>query len=104
RDSIPTIITKYLDKDLQNIAGIEKIKQLFIEADRNNNPKSIIEAYTLDTEFCHQLNRDLAATSRDVLNVKWFAYNDPFLKFWTTHGCLAGIIAQHSKLKEYRFF
>ncbi|CAF1653026.1 unnamed protein product, partial [Didymodactylos carnosus] len=46
RDSISTIITTYLDKDLQNIAGIEMIKELFIKADSENDPVSIIKAYT----------------------------------------------------------
>ncbi|CAF1636142.1 unnamed protein product [Didymodactylos carnosus] len=93
----------YLDIELRDITGIDIIKWYFYRAAQEDNPMYIVKAYTAETEFYARLNKDLAATSEDILNVKLISFNNSFQKYWYTNGRIAGIIAEHPKLKSYTF-
>ncbi|CAF1307326.1 unnamed protein product [Didymodactylos carnosus] len=103
--SVDTIIENYLQKDelLENVHDHNVIKELLLKAARENDPTPIVRAYTLETQFYKCLNRDLASTSIDVLNTHAI-FDHVIQQFWNSHGRIAGIIAQHPKLKKYAHF
>ncbi|CAF0962917.1 unnamed protein product [Didymodactylos carnosus] len=100
--SVDTIIENYLQKDelLENVHDHNVIKELLLKAARENDPTPIVRAYTLETQFYKCLNRDLASTSIDVLNTHAI-FDHVIQQFWNSHGRIAGIIAQHPKLKNH---
>ncbi|CAF3663688.1 unnamed protein product [Rotaria sp. Silwood1] len=100
--AIEDSIVHYLKEkeELKNDLDIDLVEKLFREAINRHDPKLIVTAYTLETQFYRVLNRDLAATSADMLNQK-FIFDAKIQPFWQTYGRIAAIIARHPEL--YRF-
>ncbi|CAF4739883.1 unnamed protein product, partial [Rotaria sp. Silwood2] len=88
-------------EELKIDPDIDGVEKLFQEAIKKHNVRLIVKAYTLETRFYRVLNRDLAATSADMLNQK-FIFDPEIQPFWQSYGRIAAIIARHPDLREYR--
>ncbi|CAF5005688.1 unnamed protein product, partial [Rotaria sp. Silwood1] len=87
-------------EELKNDPDIDEVQKLFREAINKHDSRLIVKAYTLETRFYRVLNRDLAATSADMLNQK-FIFDVEIQPFWQTYGRIAAIIARHPDLHRY---
>ncbi|CAF3388505.1 unnamed protein product, partial [Rotaria sp. Silwood2] len=87
-------------EEFENDPHINQVEKLFQEAIDMHDPGLIVKAYTLETLFYRVLNRDLAATSADMLNQKYI-FDAEIKPFWQTYGRLAAIIARHPSLRKY---
>ena len=103
--SIEPIIQDYLESqpELRDDGCLDEIIALFRQAARENDPTYIVKAYTAETPFYRSLNKELARTSQQVMNVAIYSLDPQFQRFWKTHGRIAGIISQHEKMKPCRF-
>lgn len=102
--SVYTIISDYLEKKerLRNEPKINQIRELFLIAAETHDPRYIVQAYTMETDFYKCLNEDLAATTAEILNSTRI-FDRIMEEFWNTHGRIAGIIMRHPQLQGFRY-
>ncbi|CAF5049432.1 unnamed protein product [Rotaria sp. Silwood1] len=88
---ITYIKKNYLEKDLQDIDGINTIKQYFDMAINEKDPVYLLQAYTAETGFYSTLNVHLAQLQLENLTAKENISRAYYI----------GIIARHPKLKTF---
>ncbi|CAF1370704.1 unnamed protein product [Rotaria sp. Silwood1] len=90
---ITYIKKNYLEKDLQDIDGINTIKQYFDMAINEKDPVYLLQAYTAETGFYSTLNVHLAQLQLENLTAKENISRAYYI----------GIIARHPKLKTFSY-
>lgn len=102
----------YLEKDLRDIRGHEKIKRYFDTAISEKDPIHLLTAYTADTEFFSALNKDLAQlklkdlTAETNLSRAYFigivARHPNFETLSYTGTTFRGMVISNDDLKQYK--
>ncbi|CAF0834372.1 unnamed protein product [Rotaria sordida] len=90
---IAYIKKNYLEKDLQDIDGINTIKQYFDMAINEKDPVYLLQAYTAETGFYSTLNVHLAQLRLENLTAKENVSRAYYI----------GIIARHPKLETFSY-
>ncbi|CAF1097874.1 unnamed protein product [Didymodactylos carnosus] len=96
--SIEVIIETYL-RSFALTPAMATVLTYFRLAIIENDPTYIVRAYTVESDFYKRLNKDLAKTTENILNVNFVSFDAPFLHYSKEYGRIAGIIARHPKLK-----
>ncbi|CAF3176264.1 unnamed protein product, partial [Rotaria sp. Silwood2] len=102
----------YLEKDLQNIEDIHKIKQYFDKAINKNDPVYLLKAYTAETGFYSTLNLHLAQlqlenlTDKENFSLVYYigiiTFHPRFEKFSYTGIVFRGVMITNNDLKQYK--